>query len=64
MVGRRISQEGADDWETRVVQGTYRHVDGGFPKLGYRSGDPHNKDWSRLGSILGLPYFGKLPSKI
>ena len=24
---------------------------------------PYNKDYSILGSILGSPYFGKLPSK-
>ena len=24
-------------------------------------GGPHNKDYSILGSILGSPYFGKLP---
>ena len=35
---------------------------GGFPKLGVPFlGDPHNKDYSILGSILGSPYFGKLP---
>ena len=28
---------------------------------GYHFGGPHNKDYSILGSILGLPYFGKLP---
>ena len=34
----------------------------GFPKI--RStllGGPYNKDYSLLGSILGSPYFGKLP---
>ena len=34
---------------------------GGFPKLGYPFGGPYNKDYSILGSILGSPYFGKLP---
>ena len=29
--------------------------------LGYLFGDPHNKDYSILGSILGSPYLGKLP---
>ena len=24
-------------------------------------GGPHNKDYNNLGSILGSPYFGKLP---
>ena len=28
---------------------------------GYLFGGPHNKDYSILGSILGPPYFGKLP---
>ena len=37
-------------------------VCGGFPKLGVPFlGVPNNKDNSRLGSILGSPYFGKLP---
>ena len=29
--------------------------------LGYYFGGPHNKDYSILGSILGFPYFGKVP---
>ena len=29
--------------------------------MGTFFGDPHNKDYSILGSILGSPYFGKLP---
>ena len=34
----------------------------GFPKIrGALFGGPHNKDYSILGSILGSPYFGKLP---
>ena len=37
------------------------HAYGGFPKLGYLTGGPHNKEYSILGSILGSPYFGKLP---
>ena len=28
---------------------------------GYPFGGPNNKDYSILGSILGFPYFGKLP---
>ena len=28
---------------------------------GYLLGGPNNKDYSILGSILGYPYFGKLP---
>ena len=34
---------------------------GGFPKLGVPFGDPYNKDYGILGSILGYPNFGKLP---
>ena len=33
----------------------------GFPNFGYRFGGPHNKDCSIVGSIIGSPYFGKLP---
>ena len=34
---------------------------GAFPKLGAPFwGDPYNKDYSILESILGPPYFGKL----
>ena len=33
-----------------------------FPKLGYHFGGPFNKDYSILVSILGSPYFGKLPN--
>ena len=33
----------------------------GFPKLGVPFGGPNNKDHNILGSILGSPYFGKLP---
>ena len=34
----------------------------GFPKIrGYLFGGPNNQDYSILGSILGSPYFGKLP---
>ena len=28
---------------------------------GYLLGGPHHKGYSILGSILGFPYFGKLP---
>ena len=34
---------------------------GGFPNLGVPFWGPHNKDYNILGSILGFPYFGKLP---
>ena len=39
----------------------YIYIYGGFPKLGYLFGDPYNKDYSILGSILGSPCFRKLP---
>ena len=39
-------------------------LSGGFPNYGYLFGGPHNKDYSILGSILGSPYFGKLPSSV
>ena len=36
----------------------------GFPKIrGTFFGGSHNKDYSILGSILGSPYFGKLPCR-
>ena len=31
--------------------------------MGYLIGDPHNKDYSILGSILGSPDSGTLPFK-
>ena len=31
---------------------------------GYHFGGPCNKDYSILGSILGSPYFGKLPNQV
>ena len=34
---------------------------GGFPKSGVAFWGPNNKDYSILVSILGSPYFGKLP---
>ena len=34
----------------------------GFPKIrGTVFGDPYNKDYNILGSMLGFPYFGKVP---
>ena len=38
-------------------------ISGGFPVLGLPFLGPHNKDYSILGSILGSPYLGKLPSR-
>ena len=32
--------------------------------MGTFLGGPHNKDYSILGSILGSPYFGKLPNTV
>ena len=37
------------------------HNLGGFPKLGVTFWGPNNKDYSIWGSMLGSPYFGKLP---
>ena len=35
-----------------------------FPKIrGTMLGSPYNKDYSILGSIMGSPYFGKLPCR-
>ena len=34
---------------------------GSFLKLGLPFGGPNNKDNSISGSLLGFPYFGKLP---
>ena len=35
----------------------------GFPKIrGTLFGDPYNKDYNILGSILGSPYLRKLPN--
>ena len=46
------------DSEPEGFLGTY----GGFSKIrAYPFGDPHNKDFSIVGSILGSPYSGKLP---
>ena len=39
------------------AQGPYK----GLPKLGVPFWGPYNKDYSILGSIMGSPYFGKLP---
>ena len=39
---------------------TQHAMNGGFLKLGYHFGDPHD-DYSILESILGSPYLGKLP---
>ena len=37
----------------------------GFPKIkGTLFGGPNNKDYNILGSILGSPYFGKLPFRV
>ena len=34
---------------------------GAFLIMGVPFRDPHSKDYNILGSILGFPYFGKLP---
>ena len=43
--------------ETNVTKVQY----GGFPKSGVPFWGSNNKDYSICGSILGSPYFGKLP---
>ena len=40
-----------DAYAARLTLGVF----GGFPKLGYHFGGPHNKDFSTLGSMLGSP---------
>ena len=45
-----------------VDAGAYIGIYGVSPNWGYLFGGPYNKDCSVLGSILGSPYFGKLPS--
>ena len=56
-LGRRVPREspGSDNMsEDNPISG--------FPKIrGTFFGGPHNKDYSILGSLLGSPYFGKLP---
>ena len=48
--------------ETAALQPNCDTLIWGFPKIrGTIFGSPHNKDYSILGSILGSPYFGKLP---
>ena len=48
-----------DIWYCFVI---YIYIYGGFPKLGVPfSKGPNNEDYSILGSVLGSPYFGKLP---
>ena len=39
----------------RTCSGSPSETFGGFPKLGVPFGDPNNKDYSILGSILGSP---------
>ena len=41
--------------------GAYRGDMGVFQNQGYLFGGPYKKDYSILGSILGSPYFEKLP---
>ena len=47
----------------RTYQSSAQHV-GVSQNQGYHFGGPYNKDYSILGSILGSPYFGKLPCRI
>ena len=41
---------------------TSKRISRGFPKLGVPFRGSNNKDYNILGSILGSPYFGKLPN--
>ena len=41
----------------------YRGYMGVSQNLGYLIGGPYNKDYNILGSILGSPYFVKLPNR-
>ena len=47
-----------------ILRNDYSSMKWGFPKIRgtFFWGGPHNKDYSILGSILGSPYFGKLPN--
>ena len=46
-------------WKLCLCRGLYGL---GFPQnSGYHFGGPYTKDYSILESILGSPYFGKLP---
>ena len=42
------------------MEWNYLSIWGVSQNYGYLFGDPYNKDYSILGSILGSPYFGKL----
>ena len=44
--------------QSKLLKGGYMGVS---QNCGYLFGGPHNKDYSILGSIVGCPYFGKLP---
>ena len=49
--------------KVQVANDDMRYM-GGFLKLGVPFAGPYNKDYSILGSILGSPYFGKLPHEL
>ena len=44
-----------------LLSSTQPEIFWGFPKLGVSVSGLYNKDYSIRGSILGSPYFGKLP---
>ena len=48
-------------YQVKSLCNIYIYIYGGFPKLGVLFGDPHNEDYSILGSTLGSPCFGKVP---
>ena len=39
----------------------HMHIYGDFSKMAVHFGGPNSKDYITWGSILGSPYFGKLP---
>ena len=45
--------------EIQLIEPLY----GGFPKLGYPFWGPHNKDYSILGSIFGVPLFWEITKR-
>ena len=48
------------EWIIGIITRDYTYM-GVSQNQGYHFRGPNNKDYSILGSILGSPYFGKLP---
>ena len=53
--------ERAWGFPSAILPGSHNPYMGVSQNYGYLLGGPNNKDYSILGSILGSPYFGKLP---